>query len=210
MKLWLPIRAELVCLQSALRAPLLVLLLALGGVGVAAYRVPFSYTLDIGGTPGGRIYDRPFLHAGFNYVGGEPESDSPARAFRWAFEDARLVFPGVGRAVRMARLRVAAAHPGPDPVPSGWQIGPTPLAVVPLARGPRVYHLLLPAAGPDLDLRLHTPTFQPPNDPRALGFAADAFSFRSVTPTLPAAAPLGWLAGCLVAGYLLVRRWGLP
>lgn len=201
------VRAEMRFLGRVLREPWPWLLLALFlGTATLAYRMPVAYSLHIGKLPGELAYDRPY-HAGFNDETEYDASDRPSRAFRWAFADARLRFPGAGRTSFSSRLRVVAGQPR-GVVLSGWWLGGAPLIAVPLAPEARSYHLLVPATTPDLDLRLDTPPFQAPNDPRSLAFAADAFSFRTLAPARPAPASLAWLLGNVGLAYLLIRRWG--
>lgn len=204
-------RIELVAIITLLREPWLWLLVALmlaGGAG--AYRVPYSVRLDIGGGPAGPLYDTPYLLGGFN---SDPEGDSatdPPGKFRWVFDDARIAFPGLGRGVYAATLRVVTAHPGPaSPAPSQWLLDGTPLNVVPILPASRSYHLVLPSTGPDLDLRMLTPPFQAPGDPRPLAFAADSIQVILLTQPAPAWPVLGWLAGSVAVLYVLLRRAGL-
>lgn len=210
MKLVAWVRAELGVLLRSLARPVIWMLLALMLLlAVAAYRVPLRYRLDVGGLPDVLRYDRPYLVAGFNRdtetIGGQP----PISAFKWAFEDARLVFPGVGQGVYAAELDVATGQPAPS-TPSAWSLGTAPLVTLALAPTPRVYHVLVPAPAGDLDLRIHTPPFHPSNDRRDLGFAVDAFGFASLDAALPAVPVLAWLAGCLLVSCLLLIRCGVP
>jgi hypothetical protein len=208
---WPALRARIGFLGAVLREPALWLLLALTlAAGTTAYLVPIAYTLDIGGSPGSAVDDAPYLIKGFNVH--QPEYDAvhaPTKAFRWVFENARLVFPGVGRTSYTGSMKVAAGQSAPGAIPSSWSLGPTPLTTVPIVHEPRVYHLLLPTPDANLDLRMHTPPFQPANDPRQLGFAADVFSFKALRASLPARVPLAYLLGCTALGYALLRRWGV-
>ena len=185
------------------------LLLALVLLGAAAYRVPLAYTLDIGGAPGGAVFDQPYLQ-NFNR---SPEYDDPAaprRAFRWAFPDARIVLPGSGLGSYAVTLDVAAGQPGTERVGVEVRGADVHVSTLPLAPSPRSYHLLVPAPAGDLDLRFAARSFQSPGDPRALLFAVDALRMRAATPLLPAPAALAWLAAVVAGGYALLRRWDLP
>ena len=202
--------SELHFLWRALRERWLWALLAVQvAAGAAAYLVPFAYTLDIGGSPGALLYDRPYLQ-GFN---DDPEYDvpsAPTQAFRWASPDARLRFPGVGRGLYLMALGVAAGQPGVEPAATGIWRGDTPLTSIPLAQAPRVYHVLVPATGGDLRVRFQTRPFQAGNDPRLLAFAADRVRVVPATRTGPDARSLAWLGGCTLLGYLLLRHSGVP
>lgn len=211
MSLWRTLRVELIAIVTLLREPWLWLLVALTlAGGAAAYRVPYSFRLDIGSGPGSRLYDIPYLLNGFNV---DPETDpatDPPGKFRWVFDDARLAFPGLGPGNYAATLRVATAHPGPaSPAPSRWSLDGTPLNVVPIFAAPRSYHLLLPSSGPNLDLRMLTPPFQAAGDSRSLAFAADILQVVPLTRPAPAWPVLGWLAGSMAVLYVLLRSAGL-
>lgn len=204
-------RVELVAIVTLLREPWLWLLVVLMLAGAAgAYRVPYFFRLDIGGGLASPVYDRPYLLGGFNI---DPETDSATRppgAFRWAFDDARLAFPGLGPGIYAVTLRVATAHPAPAaPAPSRWLLDGTPLIVVPVLPVPRSYHLLLPSTGPNLDLHILTPPFHAMGDPRSLAFAADMLQVVPLTHPAPAWPVLGWLAGCVAVLYVLLRSSGL-
>lgn len=216
-------RAELRTLGAWLREPWLWLLIAamviLGGL---AYRAPFVYRLDIGGSPpvasncvADDVFDRPYI-AGFNRPDSEydvprAECQSATVAYRWAFEDARVHFPGVGRAPLRADLSVVALPPAAEPMTSTVALGDTPLLTLPLTRPNATYHLLLPATGSgDLDLRFHTSAIQPPGDPRKLAFAADALSVSTLTAAVPDWGQIGLLGAIVGVGYGLLRRWSLP
>lgn len=193
-----------------LREPFLWLLLVVWFVlASAAYLVPYSYSLDIGGTPGGRIYDRPYLLYGFNIDPEYDVPDAPTTAFRWIGSEARLVFPGLGRATRIASLRIAAGQPVEQAVPGGWSLGSNPLLAIPVERAPRNYQVLLPADRSSLDLRWTAPTFQPPHDARQLGFAADTLRLVPISTTRPAPTPIVVLSICWLVAYLLMRHWGV-
>ena len=203
-------RAKPAAIFRSLRDPWLWLLVAaMVAGGIAAYRVPYSFTLDIGGGPGSRVYDEPYLLSGFN---DDPEPDpgtEPPGAFRWAFEEARLVFPGLGRGVYAATLRVATARPGTAPTPSHWRSNGAPLSTIPIGLAPRFYHVLLPSEGPHLDLRMSTPPFGAPGDPRPLAFGADVLHVAALAPAAPAWPVLGWLASSVALAYRLLRRGGI-
>lgn len=217
------VRAELRTLGRWLREPWLWLLIAamvvLGGL---AYRAPFAYRLDIGGSPpvasncvADDVFDRPYI-AGFNQPDSEydvprAECQSATVAYRWAFENARVHFPGVGHAPLRADLSLVALPPAAAPMTSTVSLGDTPLLTLPLSRARATYHLLLPATGSgDLDLRFHTIAIQPPGDPRELAFAADALSVSTVTAAMPDWTQLALLGAITGLGYGLLRRWSLP
>lgn len=216
-------RAELRMLGAWLREPWLWLLIAtMVGLGGLAYRAPFAYRLDIGGSPpvasncvADDVFDRPYIE-GFNRPDSEydvprSECQSATVAYRWAFEDARVHFPGIGRAPLRAELSVVALPPAAEPMTSTVALGDTPLLTLPLSRSRSTYHLLLPATGTgDLDLRFHTPAIQPPGDPRKLAFAADALIVRTLAPALPDWTQLGLLGAIVGVGYGMLRRWSLP
>ena len=126
-------RVELVALVVLLREPWIWLLVALTLLGgAAAYRVAFPFRLDIGAGPGSRLYDTPYLRGGFNTDPEPDPSTDPPGAFRWAFDDARLVFPGLGAGNSALTLRVATAQPGSTAVSSRWWLDGTALNVVPI------------------------------------------------------------------------------
>lgn len=217
------VRAELRTLGGWLREPWLWLLIAaMLGLGGLAYRAPFAYRLDIGGSPpvasncvADDVFDRPLI-SGFNLPDSEydvprAECQSATVAYRWAFEDARMALPGIGQAPLRADLAVVALPPAAEPMTSTITLGDTPLLTLPLSRPRATYHLLLPATGSgDLDLRFHTSAIQPPGDPRKLAFAADALSVSTLAPAMPDWTQLGLLGAIVGMGYGLLRRWALP
>ncbi|HSH81429.1 MAG TPA: hypothetical protein VLA19_23115, partial [Herpetosiphonaceae bacterium] len=200
-------RVELRYLAVCAREPALwLLLLGVVLLGMAAYRVPLTYTLDIGGTPGGAVFDQPYLQ-NFNRSPEYDDPTAPRRAFRWAFPGARIVVPGSGLGSYAVTLDVAAGQPGTEHVGVEVRSAGVHVGTLPLAPSARSYHLLVPAPAGDLDLRFAARPFQSPGDPRALLFAGDALRMRAATPLLPVPAALAWLAAVVAGGYALVRRW---
>jgi hypothetical protein len=203
-----------------LREPWLWLLVgAMAVLGGLAYRAPFAYTLDIGGSPpvasncvANDVYDRPYIE-GFNIPDSEydvprTECQSATVAYRWAFEHAGIHLPGIGSGALSANLSTVALPPATQPMTSTWSLDSTPLLTIPLARPRATYHVLLPArASGNLDLGFQTPAIQPPGDPRSIAFAADVLSIA----TLSLIAPDWWQIGllCAIVGILygLLRRW---
>lgn len=211
---------ELLALSRYLREPGLWLLIGLlPALGSLAYALPWRWQLDVGGAPPRAalcaaldVFDAPFLE-GFNI---DPEFDrlppecAAARvAYRWAFDQAALRLPGVGRGVFNLRLRLARGQA--TTVASRWQLNGQPLLALPIAPEARTYELLLPpGAAADLTLRLQTPPFTPPGDSRPLAFAVDYLALHALTPLVPSPTHLGWLAASVALSYLLLRRWDLP
>jgi hypothetical protein len=217
------LRAELHTLGRSLQEPALWLLLAaMLLLAALAYRAPFAATIDIGGSPpvasnciADDVFDRPYID-GFNLP--DSEYDVPrARcqeatvAYRWAFANAGVTLPGVGRAPLRADLSIVALPPAAAPITSTWSLGETPLLTLPLDRPRATYHLLLPRSpSADLELRFQSSAIQPPGDPREIAFAADALSVGSLGPAQPDWRQLGLLAAIAALGYGLLRRWSLP
>jgi hypothetical protein len=218
--LWLAVSAEGRILWRWLREPWLWLLVAATAVlGGLAYRMPFAYTLDIGGSPpvaancaAAAVYDRPYIE-GFNIPDSEydvprGECQNATVAYRWAFEHARVRLPGVGSAALSTRLSTVALPPTTLPMTSTLMLNNTPLLTIPLARPRATYHLLLPPhTSGDLDLHFQTPAIQPPGDPRSIAFAADALSIATVGSITPDWRQLGLLCAIVGLSYGLMRRW---
>lgn len=219
---WLGYEARL--LIGSLRSPwpwLLVATMLIGGMLV--YRAPFRVALDIGGSPGRDCFttgqfDRPYI-GGFNTGGAndgaefELAGDRCANAkiaYRWAFEDARIVFPAVGRAPFAVTLQTARGRPDDQPVASAMEINNAPLLALPLRPDPRSYHVLTPPAGSDFDLRFQTPTVPLSGDERSLAFAADRVALASLAAPAPDWAELGVLGLVVGLAFVLLRRWSLP
>ena len=169
-----------------------------------AYAQPFRYALHIGGQAEQGNFDRPYLLAGFNPDRERAMPESP-HTFRWVFGDAHVALPGIGAAPHGVTLRVVTGQPV-APVASGWSNGDTPLLALPLGSDARQYHVLVPAGSSDLNLRITTPTFMAPNDPRELAFAADGLDIMSFGASLPPISA-AWLVLTVVLSYLLLRRW---
>ncbi len=192
--------------EAALLAALALVVL-LGGAW--AYRAPLVTRLEIGGTPSGNLFDRPYL-VGFN-PDSEPDprtTPDRQRAYRWAFGAAALRWPGAGRAPHALALQVVAGSP--MTVVSAWRLDDRPLLNVAILTAPRRYHLLLPATGGDVALGMTTPTWTPPHDPRALSFAVDWATLAGLGRGAPAwSALLGVALGlALLLGLTLL--WAVP
>lgn len=195
---------------------LLVLLTALAGS--LAYRAPYSFALDVGGSPKScyaeAVFDTPYIH-GFN---PEPEFDgvlgqcaTRSMAYRWAFDDASVRLEGVGQAAYSVVLKLAAGQPSGVPVVSALDVDAAPTLALPVAPDGRTYELLTPAPhARDLELRFRTPAYQPPGDPRTLAFAVDRLRLASVGPITPDWVQLLRLGALVGVGYLLARRWRVP
>ena len=172
--------------------------------GLLAYRVPVHHWLGIGDGPNAG-YDGPYLE-GFNI---DPETTGAGHVgFRWAFDQAAIRLPALGRSTYLFTLQLAAGRP--QPATSRWRLADQPLVNVQVGQTPRRLHLLLPPRDDDLRLRMTTPPFQAGNDRRALAFAVDWIKADSLGPPGPA---LGELAGCLLMIgllYGLLRWWHLP
>ena len=205
-----------------LREPWLWLLVAATAVlGSLAYRVPFAYTLDIGGSPpvaancaASDIYDRPYIE-GFNIPDSEydvPPTQCQAAtvAYRWAFEHARIRLPGVGSGALSAELSTVGLPPTTQPLTSTWTLNDRLLLTLPLSRPRATYHVLLPPrASGDLDLHFQTRAIQPPGDPRSIAFAADALSIATLGSIAPDWRQLGLLCAIVGLSYGSMRRWSL-
>ncbi len=219
MSHWRGFLTELESLRRRLHEPALWLALALMALGaLIAYGASWSWALDIGGhlpvperCAPTAVFDAPFL-SGFN---PDPEFNGSASCadatlvYRWAYDDATLAIPGIGRASFSASLRVARGQS--DPVVSHWQLGERPLLAVPLRSESRTYHAWLPPDDSgDLRLRMQTPRFDAPGDARPLAFAVESFGIAAVGRAWPPLSQLGWLVAIVGGAYLLVRRWGVP
>ena len=214
-------RGVLMLLRS--RAWLLALLMV--AAGALAYRVPYRAALKVGGYPPTTaecytvgLFDWPYL-LGFN---ADPEFYTPPQgcagataAYRWMFDDAAIVVPGVGRAPRAFRLGVLQGQPERPVVLSDWSSNGIALLTVPIEQAPRVYSVLLPPAE-DIDVAFRTPGYQGPNDPRELAFAVDAAWADPLARSAPAwgiLVPLGLMVGLLYAGLRragVAERWATP
>lgn len=184
---------------------------------VLAFRAPYSFGLDVGGSPrdcyAAAVFDAPYL-SGFNDA---PEFDLPAEqcadwqvAYRWSYGDAELRLPGIGAGTFDLRLRLARGQPSGDYISSGLHIDQGVELALPVAPGPRIYHLLAPSpADGDLALQFRTPTFQPAGDPRALGFALDAVAVESLGSLIPPWQQVLILSASVALVYVLGRRWGM-
>ncbi|PLS77033.1 MAG: hypothetical protein CYG59_26025 [Chloroflexi bacterium] len=207
-----------------LREPgLWLLMLVMAFCGSLAYSASYAFDLDIGGSPkdcfATAVFDAPYLH-GFNIegAGGGVEFDAPPErcaaatvAYRWAFEDAAVRLPGVGRGVYVMLLRVTTGQPSGMPVLSGWHVNGRPTLALPLNPAARTYHLVAPPSTVgNLALQFVTPTYQPAGDPRSLAFAADRLRVEAVSRVSPDWTQLAVLSGIVGLSYLLARRWLLP
>lgn len=215
--------AEVRELATVLREPgLWLLMVAMVLCGSLAYSVPYAFDLDIGGSPKDcyaiGVFDTPYL-SGFNVEGGNGgvEFDVSSErcadatvAYRWAFHEAGVRLPGIGRGTFGVTLMLTAGQPSAVPVVSALHVAAEPLLALPLDPAARTYHVLAPSASDDLALQFVTPTYQPAGDPRSLAFAADRLRVDSVSRVLPDWLQLAALSGMLGLVYLLSRRWLLP
>ena len=216
--------AEIRELAAVLREPWLwLLMLVMAVCGSLAYSRPYAFDLDIGGSPKDcyamEVFDTPYL-SGFNAEGGnggaefDVSSERCAEAtvaYRWAFHEAGVRLPGIGRGVYGVTLMLTAGQPSGVPVLSEWHVASAPLLALPFDTAARTYHVLAPSSSyGDLALQFVTPTYQPADDPRALAFAADRLRIDSISRVLPDWVQLAVLSGILGLVYLLCRRWLLP
>lgn len=173
-----------------------------------AYQAPYRYQVDIGGNreTGRRHDDDPFLE-GFNAQEPESFSEHPgATPFRWTSDDATIRLPGIGGGRWHVAVK-AAGRPDGLPVDSQWDDGST-TTTVSLGALPLVYQLTAAADSPgDLTLRMVTPPFVAPADPRSLGFVMFRVEVASTAGIRwPAAGQLALLAAILSLIYALGRR----
>lgn len=194
-----------------------------------AYQIPYSYQIDVGGSPAlqRRWDDRPFLR---DVNEPEPADPKPAdctpaqlgpdgfcdwwdlgrEPYRWTGPDSLVALPGLGGGGWTVQLR-ASGQPLDPPPPALLDAGGTPYPLA-LARSPRLYQLQAQAdqLSGDLTLRFVIPAFTPPNDPRALGFPLHRVTVSSTPgPRLPPPVPLALLLGALAGVYGLARNAGV-
>ena len=159
------------------------------------YRLPQTLSIDLGTT-----YARAYLR-GFDQLEQNEE-------YNYAFsrERAQIFFGGVGSGVFTTTLRFDGVRPAQADPARVFLGGPqTPVGFMP-PNGLRSYHVLVPAASGDLDMRIIANPFQPSErDSRQLGIPVDAFSARPLTPGVPLRAGLMVLATALGL-YALARR----
>jgi hypothetical protein len=170
---------------------------------VLAYQLPFALHLAIGGDMAlqRRDDDAPFLN-GFH--GSEPYSSqnwrfwelSPGYTYRWTEPEARIVVPGVGQGRFVVSLLAQSGRA--TGAPTQWTIGDSLIYGFVLPEPPadlRRYHFLATSdARGDLQLQLNSRVYEPPGEPRALGFVLRDVQIRSAQGwMMPAWAQLSWL-----------------
>ncbi|MBA3946470.1 MAG: hypothetical protein H0X37_18135 [Herpetosiphonaceae bacterium] len=188
--------------RDGLGLALVVFIMLLGGI--LAYHAGVHQHIGIGDGPDAG-YDKPYLQ-GFN---ADPEMIAGGKiGFRWAFGDATIRLPGLGRSSYLFVMQLAAGRP--QPTTSHWQLAGQSLVNVPIQQRPRRYTLLLPQGTDDLHLQMMTPSFHAGSDRRELALAVDWLDVQSVGAPIPALRELGGCALIIGLLYGLLRWWHLP
>lgn len=169
---------------------LAVALAAAALIGAALLRGPRAAVVSVADLPDG---------GGLALAERQPDGS----AYRWTADEAHLLLPNPGGRL-IVELALAA---GGDRSAVAELSGPLS-AALPLGPAPRRYLLLAPAQPAErVALRLRTPTFQPPGEPRLLGAQLFGVALRG-TGGAPAHALLALLAAtaaCYVALRVALR-----
>lgn len=181
-----------------------------------AYQVPLRVGLAIGGDrqTHRREDDAPFLH---NLNASEPASAEtwqwwtlePGYSYRWTRSHSRIELPGIGAGRWLVTLHASSGRPAGEPAASTWHVGDRVALPLTIPAHGRIYRMLTASSPPgDLTIRLETPAYVSPGDPRDLGFVLrDVQVAALATPglRLPALAQLAWLTMVLLLAYPLAR-----
>jgi hypothetical protein len=191
-------------LSDFVNRPLIAWLVVALFAGALAYQPPLAVNLD---SPG-------LVLTGFYDLEGRPSG----QPYRWTSGSAHIWVSGIGRASYRLVLRLSSARPNNSALPTiRIYANEVLIGIFEVARPIRDYPLTIPdrAIGPsgDLDLRLDSDTFAPPNDLRALGVTLYGMTLDTEPGqpplTWPAPAPLAW--GMLsIAFFFLALSVRLP
>jgi uncharacterized membrane protein len=153
------------------------------------YRLPGDFSLDVG-TPAAQPYIRGFA---------SPEANE-AYTYAFSTSEAEMILPSVGAGVHRLSIRMSGWRPAEAKTAtarlavSGRETGP--FVVQP---EPRIYHLLVSNAAPDMRLHWLGSMFVPgADDTRQLGVAVDTVTLHSVQTY-----PTPWQVGALLLFTLL-------
>ncbi|HZG65741.1 MAG TPA: hypothetical protein VEZ12_03305, partial [Herpetosiphonaceae bacterium] len=147
--------------------------------------------------------DLPFVH------GWNTAEEAGGRLFRWTAEDSHVRLAGLPPVPLALTVEVLGADAHPAAGSGLLTIGTSQqqLGTMPMTR--RVLHLMLPPpAWGCLDLRMHAPTWEPPNDPRVLGVQIGDLQIAGVRRGMAPVPPdLFWPLLLLPLLWLPLRWW---
>jgi hypothetical protein len=176
-----------VALGKFVNRPLVALLIVTLFAGTLAYQPPLAVDL---GSPG-------IVLNGFYDLEGR----SSGQPYRWTSASAHIWLGGIGRQPYRLMLRLSSARPNALPLPTIRVFANDVLLdTFEVPRPIRDFELSIPdrAVGTsgDVDLRIDSDTFAPPNDLRALGVTLYAMRLETAPGqppfTWPALSPLAW------------------
>ena len=163
---------------------------------------PFDYRVAVGREDGPGS-DLPFVH------GWNTAEEAGGRLFRWTAEDSYIRLAGLPPVPLVLTVDVLGADAHPAAASGLLTIGTSQqhLGATPMTR--RVLRLMLPPpAGGRLDLRIHAPTWEPPNDPRVLGVQIGDLQVATVHRGIaPVPRDLFWPLLLLPLIWLALRWW---
>ncbi len=161
-------RREGAWLIRGLRTPgLWALLIAAGVVWTLAWQTKSVYTVDAGG-----LEDNAYV-AHFYAKEPDPKANpNPPFTYRWSQAASDIVWPGLGNVPVTVTLRLAGGRPVGQPPPVVTATVHGQVFPLPVTNDLRDYSIAVGRGNPwdgDLAIHLHSTTFTPPGDPRALG-----------------------------------------
>ena len=170
--------------------PLVALLIVTLFAGALAYQPPVSINLDSPGIVLNGFYDL--------------EGRSSGQPYRWSSASAHIWLSGVGRQPFRLKLRLSSARPNNLPLPAVRIFANDVLIdTFDVPRPIRDFELLIPdratSVSGDVDLRIDSDTFAPPNDLRALGITL----YSMQLDTAPGQPPLTWPSPVALAWGML-------
>lgn len=177
-------------LGNYVNRPLVALLIVTLFAGALAYQPPITINLDSPGIVLNGFYDL--------------EGRSSGQPYRWSSASAHIWLSGIGRQPYRLMLRLSSARPNNLPLPTVHIFANDVLIDTFEAPRPiRDVDLFIPdraiGASGDVDLRIDSDTFAPPNDLRALGVTL--YTMR--LDTAPGQPPLTWPSPVVLAWGML-------
>jgi hypothetical protein len=191
-------------LSKFVNRPLVALMIVTLFAGTLAYQPPLTVDLLSPGVVLNGFYDL--------------EGRTSSQPYRWTSASAHIWLSGIGRQPYRLMLRLSSARPNNQPLPTVRIFANDVLIdTFEVPRPIRDFDLSIPdraiGADGDVDVRIDSDTFAPPNDLRALGVTLYAMRLETSPGqpplTWPAPVPLAW--GMLsIAFFFLASSARLP
>lgn len=149
-------------------------------------------------------------HTMLRGINGIEESSS--ENYRWTMAETTLAVPNLSDRYRLLRFRAHGWRPEGLPTPQlAITAADRPWTTIQLDRPPRVFRLILPrdAARPSTEVGFRSDVYEPPGDPRTLGFALDWIELDAGGAGAPTLWQFGGQALLLALLALLIALLGL-